>query len=144
MHTNPAHVAAAVSACSALAGGGVLAHLPAPAADRRVLSAEEVEVVRAFARTRSPRVVAGVATALDRILAEEVASDAAAVLRHLLRGLEHGPVAEFGGRLTQLEPMLAAEALDAYRAGGRLRLAVTVADAFITWAIDEASARQAA
>lgn len=144
MLSNASHVAAAVAACSALAGGGVLSHLPVPAPGRRVLSAEEVEIVRAFARARSPYVVAGVATALDRILAEEVASDAAAVLRHLLRGLEHGPVDEFGGRLSQLEPRLGGQALDEFARGGRLRLAVTVVDAFVAWAVDEAGARRAA
>ncbi|MFZ5481284.1 MAG: gluconate 2-dehydrogenase subunit 3 family protein [Myxococcota bacterium] len=146
MPATPASVLAAASTCAALAEGGVLARLPAPAPGLRLLSEEEAGVVRALAEALHPRAdhAADVASALDGLLARGVDPVAVPVVRHLLRGFDRGPVATHGARFTQLEPPLRAEVVADWRApaAGRQRLTIDLLAPFVAWAVAVAEPRQ--
>jgi hypothetical protein len=135
----------ATTACATLAaGGGVLAHLPAPGPGRRLLSAAEVEVVTALADAffppGNPVGVAGaavnVAAELDRMLAEDLDPVVAPVFRHLLRGLEYGSVATHGGRFSHLERPVREEVLADWSDAGNVprRMAYEVLKTCVGWA----------
>ncbi|MSQ03762.1 MAG: gluconate 2-dehydrogenase subunit 3 family protein [Myxococcales bacterium] len=136
---------AATTACATLAGaGGVLAHLPAPAPGRVVLSDEETQVVAALADALfppgNPIGVAGsavnVAAELDRMLGEDLDPVVAPVFRHLLRGLEFGSVATHGGRFSRLERPVREEILTDWSASGSVprRMAYDVLKTCVGWA----------
>lgn len=136
---------AATAACAALAGsGGVLAHLPAPAAGRRLLSATELQVVAALADAffppGNPVGVAGaavdVAGELDRMLAQDLDPVVAPVFRHLLRGLEYGAAATHGARFSQLERPAREDILAEWSGPGVLprRMAYDVLKTCVGWA----------
>ncbi len=136
---------AATTACTALAGtGGVLAHLPAPAPGRVVLSDEETQVVAALADAffppGNPIGVAGgavnVAAEVDRMLGEDLDPVVAPVFRHLLRGLEYGAVATHGGRFSRLERPVREEILADWSAPDSVprRMAYDVLKTCVGWA----------
>lgn len=136
---------AATTACAALAaGGGVLAHLPVPAAGHRLFSVAEAEIVAALADAffppGNPVGVSGsavnVAGELDRMLAEDLDPVVAPVFRHLLRGLEFGSVATHGGRFSHLERPVREEILAEWSAPGNVprRMAYEVLKTCVGWA----------
>ncbi len=137
-------VLAATAACTAVGAGGVLAHLPAPAPGRQLLSAAEVEIVAALASAffppGNPIGVPGsaidVAGELDRLLVEDLDHVVAPVFRHLLRGIEYASVATHGARFTHLEPLAREEALAEWADHGNVprRMAYEVLKTCVGWA----------
>lgn len=115
---------AGAGAVSGVAGALVL---DGATAGRMVLSAAEVAIVAAVARTMFPAgampldgVEAGVVGEVDRLMAEYLAPVHAAGFRYLLRTLEWGTFAARGTRFSQLGDADRTEVLHAWASPGIL------------------------
>jgi hypothetical protein len=96
---------------AAIAASGLGLRLDGAAPGARVLSAEELAIVRAAAEAMFPKgplpidgVEAGVAEEVDRLCAEFLELPAAIGFRYVLRALEWGTAASCGQRFTALDP----------------------------------------
>lgn len=102
-------------------GAGFSLSLGAPASGATVLSAPELAVVRAVAEVMFPGapfpldgLEAGVAEAVDRIVADTMDDARAAAFRYVLRTLEWGTLVSRGRRFSRLPPAERVEVLEAW------------------------------
>ncbi len=100
---------------------GVGLRLDAPAAGARVLSGEEMSVVRALAEAMFPAGPfpvdggsAGVAEEVDRLVADMLEDPAASAFRYVLRAIEWGTLASRGLRFSRLDADVRREVLDVW------------------------------
>ena len=108
----------AFGAASAFGAG---LRLDGPAVDARILSPEEMAIVRAVAEAMFPGwpmpldgVAAGVAEEVDRVVADMMVEPHASGFRYVLRALEWGTLASRGMRFSQLTVEDRTEVLDAW------------------------------
>lgn len=108
----------AVGAATAFGAG---LRLDGAAIDARILSAEEMAIVRAVAEAMFPGwpmpldgVAAGVAEEVDRLVGDVMVEPHASGFRYVLRALEWGTLASRGVRFSQLTVEERTEVLDAW------------------------------
>jgi hypothetical protein len=111
---------AGLAFAAAIAFGAGL-RLDAPATGALVLSAEEIDVVRALAAVMFPGdpfpvdgLQAGVAEEVDRIVGDLLVEPAASGFRYVLRAVEWGTLASRGARFSQLPADDRRDVLDAW------------------------------